>query len=132
MDSNWNPDHITIFEFTQGLGSEGMELLNEKFLGKAQGMGLLDSKKLMSDTTAQEAMIPYPNEVGLMNRFSQLVSKGLKKVAGKFTEIKSKVKESVKKIKSLARNSHLFAKTQRAREKWGKNYITLLWKFRIY
>ena len=127
MDSNWNPDHITIFEFTQGLGSEGMELLNQKFLGKAQGMGLLDSKKLMSDTTAQEAMIPYPNEVGLMNRFSQLVSKGLKKVAGKFTEIKSKVKESVKKIKSLARNSHLFAKTQEAKRKVGKKlYHTTL------
>jgi len=73
MDSTWSPDQITIFDFTQRKGADGMELLNQKFLGKAQDLGLLDPKKLMSDTTALEAMIPYPNEVGLMNRFSQLV-----------------------------------------------------------
>lgn len=120
MDSTWNPDHITIFEFTQMMGSNGMELLNQKFLGKAQELGLLDPKKMMSDTTAQEAMIPYPNEVGLMSRFSQLVSKGLKKVAGKFSEIKGKVKEAAKKVKNLVRNSHLFAKTKEEKRKVGK------------
>lgn len=120
MDSTWSPDHITIFDFTQRMGADGMELLNQKFLGKAQDLGLLDPKKLMSDTTAQEAMIPYPNEVGLMSRFSQLVSKGLKKVAGKFSEIKGKVKEAAKKVKSLVRNSHLFAKTKEEKRKVGK------------
>lgn len=120
MDSTWNPDHITIFDFTQMMGSEGMELFNQKFLGKAQDLGLLDPKKLMSDTTAQEAMIPYPNEVGLMSRFTQLVSKGLKTVAGKFSEIKGKVKEAAKKVKNLVRNSHLFAKTKEEKRKVGK------------
>lgn len=120
MDSTWNPDHITIFDFTQMMGSEGMELLNQKFLGKAQDLGLLDSNKLMCDTTAQEAMIPYPNEVGLMSRFSQLVSKGLKKVGGKFSEIRGKFKEAAKKVKSLVRNSHLFAKTKEEKRKVAK------------
>ena len=36
MDSTWQPDHITIFEFTQMMGPEGMDLLNKKFLSHAQ------------------------------------------------------------------------------------------------
>jgi hypothetical protein len=71
MDSTWNPDHITIFEFTQMMGPEGMDIFNKTFLSKAESLGILDPTRLMSDTTAQEAMIPYPNEVGLMKRFTE-------------------------------------------------------------
>lgn len=120
MDSSWSPDHITIFEFTKMLGPEGMEILNKEFLLHSQSMGLIDTSRMMSDTTAQEAMIPYPNEVGLMKRFADLVSVGLKKVGGKFTKIKAKVKEIVSKVKALVRNSHLFAKTKEAKRKVGK------------
>jgi hypothetical protein len=120
MDSSWQPDHITIFDFTQMLGPEGMDLLNRKFLTHAQDVGILDPGRLMSDTTAQEAMIPYPNEVGLMKRFTDLVSKNLKKVGGKFSSVKGKIQEIVSKVKGLARRSHLFAKTKEQKTKVGK------------
>ncbi len=120
MDSTWNPDHITIFEFTQMMGPEGIEIFNKEILLHAQAIGILDASKMMSDTTAQEAMIPYPNEVGLMKRFTDLVVGGLKKVGGKFTNIKGKVKEVAAKVKGLVRNSHLFAKTKEAKRKVGK------------
>lgn len=120
MDSSWSPDHITIFDFVQMLGPEGMERLNTTFLREAQSLGLLDATSLMSDTTAQEAMIPYPNEVGLMKRFTELVSKTISKVRGKATGVKSKVKEIVSEVKSLVRASHLFAKTKEQKQKVGK------------
>ena len=120
MDSNWNPDHITIFEFTQMMGPDGMETCNKEILLHAQAIGILNPSKMMSDATAQEAMIPYPNEVGLMKRFTDLVVGGLKKVGGKFSKIKSKVKEVATKVKGLVRNSHLFAKTKEAKRKVGK------------
>ena len=120
MDSSWNPDHITIFDFTQMLGREGMETFNRQFLSQAQDAGILDSTKLMSDTTAQEAMIPYPTEAGLMKRFSDLVSSGLKKVGGKFLKIKGKTKEITGKIKALVRCSHLFAKGKESKARVGK------------
>lgn len=120
MDSTWCPDHITIFDFTKMLGPVGLESLNQTFLLHAKQIGILDSTTLMSDTTAQEAMIPYPNEVGLMKRFSDLVGKGLKKVGGKFTEVRTKVKEISSKVKNLVRNSHLFAKTKEEKQKVGK------------
>jgi hypothetical protein len=120
MDSTWNPDHITIFEFTQMMGPEGMDIFNKTFLSKAEALGILDPTRLMSDTTAQEAMIPYPNEVGLMKRFTDLTVGALKKVGWKFSGIKSKAKEIAAKIKGLARRSHLFAKTKEQKRKVGK------------
>ena len=120
MDSSWSPDHITIFDFVQMLGPDGMEKLNTTFLQEAQNLGILDATSLMSDTTAQEAMIPYPNEVGLMKRFTELVSKTISKVRGKALGVKTKVKEIVSKVKSLVRASHLFAKTKEQKRKVGK------------
>jgi hypothetical protein len=120
MDSSWCPDHITIFEFTQMMGPEGMEIFNKTFLSKAEDLGILDPTRLMSDTTAQEAMITYPNEVGLMKRFSDLTMSALKKVGGKFSSIKSQGKEIASKIKGLVRRSHLFAKTKEQKVKVGK------------
>ncbi len=120
MDSTWNPDHITIFEFTQMMGPEGMDIFNKTFLSKAEKIGILDPTRLMSDTTAQEAMIPYPNEVGLMKRFTDLTVGALKKVGGKFSNIKNKAKEIAAKVKGLVRRSHLFAKTKEQKRKVGK------------
>ena len=120
MDSTWQPDHITIFEFTQMLGPAGMDSLNKIVLMEAESLGILDPKVLMSDTTAQEAMIPYPNEVGLMKRFTDLATKNLKKVRGKFGKIKDKAKKIASKVKGLVRNSHLFAKTKEEKQKVGK------------
>lgn len=119
MDSTWQPDHITIFEFTQMLGPEGMAMINKVILLNAKNLGLLDASRLMSDTTAQEAKIPYPNEVGLMKRFTDLVSKNLKGVGGKFEALKSKAKAIAMKVKSLVRRSHLFAKTKQAKKEVG-------------
>jgi hypothetical protein len=55
-----------------------------------------------------------------MKRFTDLVSKGLKKVGGKFSKVKTKVKEIAEKAKHLVRNSHLFAKTKEEKSKVGK------------
>ena len=74
----------------------------------------------MSDTTAQEAKIPYPTETGLMMRFGQLVQKAVSGLGGKFRDIKDNVKEKVQEIKELVRNSHLFAKGKEQKGKVGR------------
>jgi hypothetical protein len=117
MDSGWQPDHITVFEFTQMLGKEGMEAINTEALNLAREHDLLDTEILMSDTTAQEAKIPYPTEVGLMTKFIQTVDKNLKTAGEKFSHMKGKIKEVVKKVKGLARSYHLFAKGKEAKNK---------------
>ena len=45
------------------MGEEGMSAINSAILKIAVDNGFVDPSHLMSDTTAQEAKIPYPNEV---------------------------------------------------------------------
>lgn len=120
MDSTWQPDHVTIFDFTTMLGPEGMDSINQVVLKHAQNLGFLDPTELMSDTTAQEAKIPYPTEVGLMSGFVDRVKKQLKKAGKAFSKVKTKVKEVVKKVKGLVRNYHLFSKGKEAKQKTSK------------
>lgn len=120
MDSDWRMDHVTIFDFTQMLGPKGVDQINGQILTSAQTLGLLTVDEVMSDTTAQEAKIPYPTEVGLMARYTEIVQKNLKKLGGKFGDLKGKMKEESKKIKALLRSSHLFTKTKEQKRKVGK------------
>jgi IS5 family transposase len=120
MDSDMTLDHVTIFEFTQMLGPVGVKQINEAVLKAAVDHGLLDPSVLMSDTTAQEAMIPYPNEVGLMARYMELAKGAISRLGGKFNGIKGKIKETAEKVKGMVRNSHLFAKTKEEKGKVGR------------
>ena len=120
MDSDWAIDHVTLFDFTQILGEEGMQIINSHILKRAIQEGLADPMCLMSDTTAQEAKISHPNEVGLMSRYASLVGKHLKKAGQKYSIAKKKLKRAKEKIKGLVRNSHLFAKTKEAKRKVDK------------
>jgi hypothetical protein len=47
-DSDWTPDFTTIQEFTQLLGEEGVEMLNEYVVGAAAKKGLADPKMLVA------------------------------------------------------------------------------------
>ncbi len=120
MDSDVYLDHVTIFDFRKMLGEAGIAQINESVLSKAKELGFLDPTVLMSDTTAQEAMIPYPTEVGLMSRFGQMVQKAVGSIGGKFRAVKAGVKDQVQKIKELVRNSHLFAKGKEQKAKVGR------------
>ena len=97
-----------------------MNKLNSCVLGTAKKAGILDSTHLMSDTTAQEAKIPYPNEVGLMSKYVGIVKRVASKAGKVFSKVRTKIKEVEKKVKGLVRSSHLFAKTKEQKRKVGK------------
>ena len=117
MGSNIRLDHVTIFEFTQMLGEGGMESINKVILQHAVVNGLCDPTHLMSDTTAQEARIPYPTEAGLMNRFMSVVGRTVGRLRGKFDGLKKAVSNASSKVKGLLRNAHLFAKGREQKQK---------------
>lgn len=120
LDSPMDLDHVSIFEFSQMIGPEGMEALNTPILARATELGLCDPAHLMADTTAQEARIPYPNEAGLMSRFMTIVAKTIGKLRGKFDGVKDDIKEATEKVKGLLRNAHLFAKGREQKKKIEK------------
>jgi len=117
MDSESGLGHVTIFEFTQMLGPQGVESINKLILQQAVAGGFCDPSRMMSDTTAQEARIPYPTEAGLMNRFMSIVDRTVGRLRGKFDGLKSDVKDASAKVRGLLRNSHLFAKGREQKNK---------------
>ena len=126
MDSTWKIDHVTIFEFTKLLGPEGMNQINSHILDIAVKEGFTDSTVLMSDTTAQEAKIPYPNEVGLMDKYLKKAGALLKKTGLKFRNCRKKLKEKIKEAKGLVRSSHLFAKGKESKKKVMKKLLHIV------
>ena len=69
MDTDWSPDHNTLHDFEKLLGEEGVRRLNEYVVKRAVREKLADPSLVVGDTTAQEAAIPYPNEMRLMAAF---------------------------------------------------------------
>lgn len=120
MDSDQSLDHVSIHDFVRMIGANTLSEINAAVLRMAGTKGYLDPMKLMSDTTAQEARIPYPTEVGLMLRYSNIVKSKLKKVGKMFSGAKTMLKDVEAKIKGLVRNNHLFAKTREQKRKVTK------------
>ena len=59
--SLWTPNFRTLSDFEIMLGAEGLALINAYVLKVSRDLGFADIEGLCSDTTAQEAEIPYPN-----------------------------------------------------------------------
>src|SRR5208283_5107037 len=79
-ETEWTPDFTTIQDFTELMGEEGIKLINQHVVHMAVKEKLADPKTLVADTTAQEASVPYPNEMGLMSGFLSSVASAARKV----------------------------------------------------
>ena len=116
-ETDWTPDYRTIHDFATMLGEEGHRLINEYVVGHAVELGLADPTLAVADTTAQEAAIPYPNEMGLMSQFLGSVGRASKRAGSALKRFGRKVKGKIKKAKRNIREYRLFAKTQKAKRK---------------
>jgi hypothetical protein len=117
QNSNWTPDHDTIWEFETMLGEEGLSLFSQHVLKNAEAQGFLDPSALCSDTTAQEAKIPYPNEVGLMGSFGKSIARSLKTLGATAAGFKNKIEGKLRDLAQNLRKHRLFSKTKEARLK---------------
>src|SRR3989454_3282772 len=78
-ETDWTPDFTTIQDFTELMGEEGIGLINEYAVELAVAEKLADPRIVAADTTAQEAAIPWPNEMGLMASFFSSVTAASKR-----------------------------------------------------
>src|SRR3989338_1276772 len=119
QNSNWSPDHNTIWDYEQMLGEKGLQEWTDYVLRTAEENGFADPRGLCSDTTAQEANIPYPNEVGHMNAFMKSVRDNLatllKNSKGVGKSLVNKMKGAFADIGKKVRAHRLFAKTKEAK-----------------
>jgi len=127
-ETEWTPDFTTIQDFTELMGEEGIKLINQYVVQMAVKQKLADPKTLVADTTAQEAAIPYPNEMGLMAGFLTSVAAAGRKVG---RALKGFVEETVSQFeaaKQKVREYRLFAKTKESKDRVMAQMIPIVKK----
>jgi hypothetical protein len=118
-ETTWTPDANTIADFEELMGQDGMKRLNEYVVQQAVEEKLADATLLVADTTAQEAAIPYPNEMGLMATFLAAVAAASTKAGGALKAFAKRAVEKFRAGRKKLREFRLFAKdkTKAARMK---------------
>ena len=118
-ETEWTPDANTIQDFEELLGEDGLKRLNEFAVKEAVSEGLADPRVLVADTTAQEAAIPYPNEVGLMATFLAAICAASKRAGTAVKEFVKKAAPLFEAAKRKIREYRLFAqhKTKKVKDK---------------
>lgn len=116
-ETEWSPDYRTLHDFFKLMGEEGVRLANEYVVDLAVEEELADPTALVADTTAQQAAIPYPNEMGLMARFIASVVAASKRAGRALTTFARKVAGKVKAAQKKVREYRLFAKKKKQKDK---------------
>jgi IS5 family transposase len=109
-ETDWTPDANTIADFEQLMGQDGMKRLNEYVVKEAVDQGLADQRVLVADTTAQQAVIPYPNELNLMAAFLSSLATATSRAGGALKAFAGKVASKFREGKRRLREFRLFAK----------------------
>jgi len=116
-ETDWTPDFTTVQDFAQLMGEDGVRLINEAVVEQAVSLGLADPKVAVADTTAQEAAIPHPNEMGLLASFVRSVESLAGKAGQAIKRFVAKAAGKLKAAKEQVRKYRLFAKTKEAKDR---------------
>jgi molybdopterin converting factor small subunit len=127
-ETQWTPDFTTIQDFTELMGEEGIKLINQYVVQMAVKQKLADPKTLVADTTAQEAAIPYPNEMGLMAGFLTSVAAAGRKVGRGLKGFVEQTMSQFEAAKQKVREYRLFAKTKESKGRVMAQMITIVEK----
>jgi len=123
-----DPDFTTIQDFTELMGQEGIKLINQYVVQMAVKQKLADPKTLVADTTAQEAAIPYPNEMGLMAGFLTSVAAAGRKVGRGLKGFVEQRMSQFEAAKQKGREYRLFAKTKESKGRVMAQMVSIVEK----
>jgi len=86
---------------------------------QAVALGLADTKVAVADMTAQEAAIPYPNEMGLLGGFVRSIEAAARKAGQSFKDFLGKAQGKLRAAKEQVRRYRLFAKSKTRQPRTG-------------
>lgn len=124
-ETTWTPDANTIQDFEQLMGEEGMRRINEYVVKWAVEEKLADPTFMVADTTAQEAAIPHPNEVGHIASFLTAMMAASSRAGKGLKEFAQKMLSQVKVAKQKVRAHRLFAETVAAKKKLTRELTSI-------
>jgi hypothetical protein len=111
-ETDWSPDHRTLHDFFELMGEEGARFVNEYAVEWAVEEKLADPSVMVGDTTAQEAAIPHPNEMGLMATFMNRLVAASKSAGSAVKKFVEGAKREFQEAKERVREYRLFAKSK--------------------
>lgn len=111
-ETDWTPDANTIQDFEQLLGEDGVKKINEHVVKWAVEEKLADPTVAVADTTAQEATVPYPNEMRLMATFVSAIAAASKNVGVALSGFVKRAGSLFQAAKTKLREFRLFAKSK--------------------
>jgi hypothetical protein len=127
-ETDWTPDFTTIQDFTELMGEEGIQLINQYVVGLAVEKKLADPATVVADTTAQEAAIPHPSEIGLMAGFLRSVEAASRKVGQALKGFVEATAAQLTAAKQKAREYRLFAKSKERKDRVMKKLAGMVEK----
>jgi hypothetical protein len=125
-ESDWTPDFRTVHDLATLLGEDGVKLINEAVVEQAVALGLADPKVAVADTTAQEAAIPHPNEMGLLAGFVRSIEAAAGRAGKTLRGFVAKAAGKLKAAKEQVRKYRLFAKTKAAKDRGVAQMTSLI------
>ena len=127
-ETSWTPDFTTIQDFTDLMGEEGIQLINQYVVVLAVEKKLADPTTVVADTTAQEGAIPHPNEMGLMSGFLTAVTAASQKAGRVLKGFVHRMAAQFEAAKQKAREYRLFAKSKESKNRVMGQMVTLVGK----
>lgn len=109
-ETDWSPDHNTLHDFIEQMGEEGARFINEYVVEWAVSEKLAEPSVVVGDTTAQEAAIPHPNEMGLMAAFMNTLAAASGRAGSALKELVKEAASEFEQAKERVREYRLFAK----------------------
>jgi len=127
-ETEWTPDFTTIQDFTELMGEQGIKLLSQYVVDLAVERKLADPQTVVADTTAQEAAIPHPNEMGLMGSFLTSVAAASRKVGRVLAGFVDNTATQFEAARQKVREYRLFAKTKEKKTRVMAQMATIVEK----
>lgn len=96
------PDAKTLGRIGQALGPAVIAEMHERLVKLAQEQGVVQGRKLRTDTTVVETNIHYPTDSSLLQDGARVLTRGMKKIEGKLGGLKRKVRNRMRSVSKRA------------------------------
>ena len=104
------PDAKTLGRIGQALGPAVIAEMHERLVKLAQEQGLVQGRKMRTDTTVVETNVHYPTDSSLLQDGARVLTRGMKKIEGKLGGLKKKVRN---RMRSVSRRAMTIAQATR-------------------
>src|SRR5215831_19282792 len=93
------PDAKTLVRLGQVIGANTIAEVHDRIVAIAKERGVIQGRRMRVDTTAVETNIHYPTDSGLLGDGARVLTRTMKKIAGKAGKLKREVRDRTRSVR---------------------------------